>query len=263
VSHILPLALRPFLLQRIALAKTKSDAVAKLDGTFQERPKTERQVKNKSATETLMQRTKEKPEAAAAAGAGRDRGPNHILFVENLPESANEAMVGMLFQQFTGFKEVRRLLVGLLPVAWFSCKGMPARHIGSSRSKAAAVSSTQPVSRGPAAGQVKVDQEEEKHAVQCVSLLARCPAVMRRPLPCAPPGCALQVRMVPQRPGIAFVEYSDEGQAGTAMQGLQGFKLATGEACMVVSYTCHAARLCWLALCAAWACPLRHHASNR
>lgn len=124
MSHILPLASRPFLSQRIALAKTKSDAVAKLDGTFQERPKTERQVKNKSATETLMQRTKEKPEAAAAAGAGRDRGPNHILFVENLPESANEAMVGMLFQQFTGFKEVRRLLVGLLLVAWFSCKGM-------------------------------------------------------------------------------------------------------------------------------------------
>lgn len=36
--------------------------------------------------------------------------------------------------------------------------------------------------------------------------------------------------MVPQRPGIAFVEYEDEGQAGVAMQGLQGFKLATGEA---------------------------------
>lgn len=47
--------------------------------------------------------------------------------------------------------------------------------------------------------------------------------------------------MVPQRPGIAFVEYSDEGQAGTAMQGLQGFKLATGEACM--SYHTHVTQL--------------------
>ena len=36
-----------------------------------------------------------------------------------------------------------------------------------------------------------------------------------------------QVRMVPSRPGIAFVEYDDAGQAGVAMQGLQGFKLAT------------------------------------
>lgn len=35
--------------------------------------------------------------------------------------------------------------------------------------------------------------------------------------------------MVPSRPGIAFVEYSDEVQAGLALQGLQGFKLATGE----------------------------------
>jgi hypothetical protein len=34
--------------------------------------------------------------------------------------------------------------------------------------------------------------------------------------------------MVPARPGIAFVEYEDAPQAGVAMQGLQGFKLATG-----------------------------------
>ena len=39
---------------------------------------------------------------------------------------------------------------------------------------------------------------------------------------------SLQVRMVPARPGIAFVEYEDAPQAGVAMQGLQGFKLATG-----------------------------------
>ena len=62
------------------------------------------------AAEALQQRAKAKPDAAAAAAAaaaGQPRGPNHILFVENLPGTANEAMVGMLFQQFTGFKEVR------------------------------------------------------------------------------------------------------------------------------------------------------------
>lgn len=126
---------------RVALAKTKSDAVAKRDGTFTERPKTERPTK-KAAPDTQQQK-KDKAEAAAAAGPAAAAAPassNHILFVENLPESANEAMVGMLFQQFTGFKEVR---------------------------------------------------------------------------------------MVAQRPGIAFVEYTDEAQAGMAMQGLQGFKLAT------------------------------------
>lgn len=36
-------------LQRIALAKTKSDAISKQDGTFRERPKVERQVKSKAA----------------------------------------------------------------------------------------------------------------------------------------------------------------------------------------------------------------------
>ena len=40
----------PGWLQRVSLSKTKSDAVAKLDGTFVERAKAERQEKNKAAT---------------------------------------------------------------------------------------------------------------------------------------------------------------------------------------------------------------------
>ena len=42
-----------------------------------------------------------------------------------------------------------------------------------------------------------------------------------------------QVRMVPQKPGIAFVEYEDDVQATVAMQGLQGFKLATDKAMQI------------------------------
>lgn len=38
----------------------------------------------------------------------------------------------------------------------------------------------------------------------------------------------VQVRTVPQRPGIAFVEYGTEAEAGVALQALQGFKMATG-----------------------------------
>ena len=34
-----------------------------------------------------------------------------------------------------------------------------------------------------------------------------------------------EVRMVPARPGIAFVEYEDENRAGTAMVGLKGHKI--------------------------------------
>ncbi len=36
--------------------------------------------------------------------------PNKILFVQNLPEASTEAMLSLLFQQFPGFKEVRRRL---------------------------------------------------------------------------------------------------------------------------------------------------------
>eukprot|EP00656_Telonema_subtile_P056567 TRINITY_DN9064_c0_g1_i4.p2 TRINITY_DN9064_c0_g1~~TRINITY_DN9064_c0_g1_i4.p2 ORF type:complete len:115 (-),score=35.61 TRINITY_DN9064_c0_g1_i4:228-572(-) len=35
----------------------------------------------------------------------------------------------------------------------------------------------------------------------------------------------MEARMVPGKPGIAFVEYSTEVQSGTAMHGLQGFKV--------------------------------------
>ena len=36
-----------------------------------------------------------------------DQPPNKILFLTNLPEDANEAMLGMLFAPFVGFREIR------------------------------------------------------------------------------------------------------------------------------------------------------------
>ena len=74
--------------------------------------------------------------------------PNKILFIQNLPEASNEAMLGMLFQQFPGFREVR---------------------------------------------------------------------------------------MVEARPGIAFVEFENDMQAGVAMSGLQGFKITPNNG-MAISY---------------------------
>lgn len=63
-----------------------------------------------SPADQLMKRTKTgaKPGAAAGPGAapGAAGGPNKILFVENLPEATNSAMLSMLFQQFPGFREV-------------------------------------------------------------------------------------------------------------------------------------------------------------
>mmetsp|Transcript_43591 Transcript_43591/g.111436 ORF Transcript_43591/g.111436 Transcript_43591/m.111436 type:complete len:230 (+) Transcript_43591:324-1013(+) len=104
---------------RIAFAKTKSDVVAKLDGSFKEKDKKAQQEHNKEAREALIAKAKEKQasksntaEAAAAAGAPppedtEKNPPHHILFVQNLPEATNSQMLSMLFQQFPGFKEVR------------------------------------------------------------------------------------------------------------------------------------------------------------
>jgi len=91
---------------RINYSKTDSDMIAKMKGTFQERPKkAPGEAKKKS----------KKPKAgtgAAGTGAAGQGGvdnapPNQILFLTNLPTETNEMMLSMLFNQFPGFKEVR------------------------------------------------------------------------------------------------------------------------------------------------------------
>ncbi len=146
---------------RLSYAKTKSDAIAKLDGTYQAKEKAERAAKRKAEREEAKSKKALAPKAAAAAGdapkqpevaaapkavekpssAGAPAAnlPNAILFVENLPDQVNEMMLSMLFQQFPGFKEVR---------------------------------------------------------------------------------------LVPGKAGIAFVEFESEAQSGVAMNGLQSFKCA-------------------------------------
>lgn len=94
---------------RIEFARTKSDAVAKLDGSY--KPDKERKKKGEAARETLIKRGEVK--RAAAAGPGMPVGPdgqappNKILFAQNLPEATTGQMLSMLFQQYPGFMEVR------------------------------------------------------------------------------------------------------------------------------------------------------------
>uniref|UniRef100_A0A8U7NHL3 RRM domain-containing protein n=30 Tax=Passeriformes TaxID=9126 RepID=A0A8U7NHL3_CORMO len=71
---------------RIQYAKTDSDIIAKMKGTFVER-----------------ERDREPPFSPQLS----ENPPNHILFLTNLPEETNELMLSMLFNQFPGFKEVR------------------------------------------------------------------------------------------------------------------------------------------------------------
>jgi len=94
---------------RIGYSKTDSDIIAKMKGTFTERPK-KAQVDRKKGK-------KGKGGAAAPMGGGGapaqsvqgvdNAPPNQILFLTNLPQETNEMMLSMLFNQFPGFKEVR------------------------------------------------------------------------------------------------------------------------------------------------------------
>jgi len=126
---------------RITYAKSKSDVVAKADGTYVERPKKIvkredlRKGKTSSSTPAAPEPvvSKPSPEVSAAAAASQksiqDRigwnpnqaaappqqaqkpsgvsEPNRTLFVENLPSEATDTMLSMLFRQYPGFQEIR------------------------------------------------------------------------------------------------------------------------------------------------------------
>lgn len=118
---------------RIAYAKTDSDIVAKLKGTYKERPKKIKPPKpapgvdeKKYVKPTWLAKMyitkftyffyyfscrdkKKKPTSAENSNTNTqtEQPPNQILFLTNLPEETNEMMLSMLFNQFPGFKEVR------------------------------------------------------------------------------------------------------------------------------------------------------------
>jgi U1 small nuclear ribonucleoprotein A len=154
---------------RIQYAKTKSDVIAKADGTFVPREKKKRH--DDKGKKRKDQHDSNQAGTGHNSGYGGGYGgtpqseqmrymsaksnlpeapapPNNILFVQNLPHNTTTMMLQMLFCQYSGFKEVR---------------------------------------------------------------------------------------MVEAKPGIAFVEYTDEMQSTVAMQGLQGFKI-TADHPMVITY---------------------------
>lgn len=114
---------------RIQYAKTDSDVIAKIKGTFVERPMKPKRVednpdnkkiKKKAAKEQARQQMQPQMIGGmqmgmsmggmgqlGSTGAMSEQPPNQILFLTNLPEETNEMMLSMLFNQFPGFKEVR------------------------------------------------------------------------------------------------------------------------------------------------------------
>ncbi|XP_046679339.1 U1 small nuclear ribonucleoprotein A [Homalodisca vitripennis] len=114
---------------RIQYAKTDSDIIAKMKGTYAERPKKPKKtvphddpaeakkVKRKAAKEqarVYQQQSAPTPvqqppplQTGVAAASVPEQPPNQILFLTNLPDETSEMMLSMLFNQFPGFKEVR------------------------------------------------------------------------------------------------------------------------------------------------------------
>lgn len=88
---------------RIQYAKTDSDIIAKMKGTFVERDRKREKRKPKGQDPPAAKKTA----PGGAATPLSENPPNHILFLTNLPEETNELMLSMLFNQFPGFKEVR------------------------------------------------------------------------------------------------------------------------------------------------------------
>ncbi|MEE6474475.1 hypothetical protein FKM82_010396 [Ascaphus truei] len=103
---------------RIQYAKTDSDLISKMRGTFADKEKKKDKKKTK-AQELIANAANKTPAQVETQNAGNstaglsqnqqvpDNPPNYILFLNNLPEETNEMMLSMLFNQFPGFKEVR------------------------------------------------------------------------------------------------------------------------------------------------------------
>ncbi|CAJ2652734.1 unnamed protein product [Trifolium pratense] len=105
---------------RIQYAKSKSDCIAKEEGSFVPREK-----KKKQEEKAERKRHDESKQSAVPNGThGASNGgptasfrpgsnaqeavaPNNILFIENLPYETTGRMLEMLFEQYPGFKEVR------------------------------------------------------------------------------------------------------------------------------------------------------------
>lgn len=97
--------------QRIQYSKTEADTITKQKGTFVQRPvKPKLEIKKKEKSTLNGSASRVTQEVV-------DQEPNNILFLTNLPEETNEAMLTLLFNQFPGFKEVR-LIPGRSDIAF-------------------------------------------------------------------------------------------------------------------------------------------------
>lgn len=94
---------------RIQFAKVKSDAVARLDGTYSEEEVEARRQKRRDAwaAKRAARTVAGLEDAGEPAVVEHVGGNKRTILVENIPKEANEGMLLLVFQRFPGLKEVR------------------------------------------------------------------------------------------------------------------------------------------------------------
>lgn len=105
---------------RIQYARSKSDCVAKADGTYvpNDKRKKQEEKEKKRRAEAGSQTTSANGARADASGAPSGSyakpgaqetagTPNSTLFIENLPKETTKMMLQVLFAQYPGFIEIR------------------------------------------------------------------------------------------------------------------------------------------------------------
>ncbi|XP_048463864.1 U2 small nuclear ribonucleoprotein B'' isoform X1 [Rhincodon typus] len=92
---------------RIQYAKTDSDIISKMRGTFADKEKKKEKKKAKTQEQAAANKKANQGTAQVATSNSNqtstnqvpDNPPNYILFLTNLPEETNEMMLSMLFNQ--------------------------------------------------------------------------------------------------------------------------------------------------------------------
>jgi len=112
----------------IRYAKSRSDVIAKMEGTYKPREKKKEDVAKKASDATRKSKKQPKPPPAPpvqpppppppqkpapgdkkAVENKEDDIPNRILFVENFPPETTPVALTLLFKQYLGFKDCRMI----------------------------------------------------------------------------------------------------------------------------------------------------------
>ncbi|XP_074348309.1 U2 small nuclear ribonucleoprotein B'' isoform X2 [Apium graveolens] len=106
---------------RLQYAKSKSDCVAKADGSFvpkdakkkqEEKAEKKKQESQPVGTNGVRAETNGGPTGSRQGRPSAQEAavpPNNILFIQNLPHETTDDMLQVLFKQYPGFREVRMI----------------------------------------------------------------------------------------------------------------------------------------------------------